>query len=322
MPRIPPGARKTTLTMASEIAFILPAYNAAATIAQALSSIQSQTFVDWEAWVIDDASSDATFCIASQFAMDDGRIHVIAAPGNQGVSAARNAGIAASDSRYIAFLDADDIALPDRARKQKLFLDEADRLSAVGSAIRLFGSAQGDIHPTTQPDEVGMRLLFSCEVFITSMMIRRESIEKLMLEFDPGYKGTGEDWLYLSELIMRGGRIANLPEVLTCYRRHPSQATGALRDTVDCSATRLRADMLVWLGVKPEHQDLAAHVAISPCYWELVRDVPLDAFDKTRLARWCQVISRANNETGRFPQAQFDQVLKVIHDDAISKSCC
>ncbi len=93
-----------------EISVITPAYNAAGFIAQAITSVINQTFPLWELIVVDDGSTDNTAEIVSSY-LTDRRIKIIRQE-NNGVSAARNAGIKAAGGKYIALLDADDMYLP------------------------------------------------------------------------------------------------------------------------------------------------------------------------------------------------------------------
>jgi GT2 family glycosyltransferase len=96
-----------------KVSVIIPAYNAAPWIAETIASVQQQTFTDWELWVVDDGSGDRTAEIVEHLQSTDRRIQLIRQP-NQGVSAARNLGIAQSQSEILAFLDADDRWLPNK----------------------------------------------------------------------------------------------------------------------------------------------------------------------------------------------------------------
>jgi glycosyltransferase involved in cell wall biosynthesis len=93
------------------VSIILPAYNAAEVIEDAIASVQQQTFKNWRLWVIDDGSTDETAAIVQRMQQQDLRIRLIQQI-NRGVSAARNHGVVQSRSPYIAFLDADDQWLP------------------------------------------------------------------------------------------------------------------------------------------------------------------------------------------------------------------
>lgn len=90
-----------------EITLIIPAYNAGERLTECLNSVMGQSFADWELIIADDGSTDGTGEIADGFASKDKRIRVLH-KGNQGVSAARNAGIEAARGRYLSFIDADD----------------------------------------------------------------------------------------------------------------------------------------------------------------------------------------------------------------------
>ena len=92
------------------VSIIIPAYNAENYIEQTIKSVIEQEFEAWELIIINDGSTDNTLKIIKKF--DDNRIKVISTK-NQGVSAARNTGIKASQGKYIAFLDADDVWLSD-----------------------------------------------------------------------------------------------------------------------------------------------------------------------------------------------------------------
>jgi hypothetical protein len=105
-----PTGESNMMTMTDStpiISIIIPAYNAAAFLAEAIASVQQQTFTQWELFIVNDGSTDATAAIAEQVQKSDRRIHVIH-QANQGVSSARNHGIQFSRGEFIAFLDADD----------------------------------------------------------------------------------------------------------------------------------------------------------------------------------------------------------------------
>lgn len=90
------------------LSVIMPAYNAAHYIGDAIECVIGQTFADWELLVINDGSVDDTSLIANEFALKDDRITVVDTP-NRGVSAARNLGLKTAHGRYIMFVDSDDV---------------------------------------------------------------------------------------------------------------------------------------------------------------------------------------------------------------------
>jgi glycosyltransferase involved in cell wall biosynthesis len=110
------------------VSAVVPAYNAARTLRAAVESILLQTVVDMEVIVVDDGSEDETAEVARAIA--DPRVRLISQP-NLGASAARNAGIHSARGRYVAFLDADDLWLPDKLARQLALLDSRRDVHAV-----------------------------------------------------------------------------------------------------------------------------------------------------------------------------------------------
>ena len=94
------------------ISIVIPTYNRAKVISEALKSVQQQTYKNWEAIVVDDGSKDNTWQVVDDLARDDRRIRFIRQEKNRGAQVARNAGIRAARGEWVAFLDSDDLLLP------------------------------------------------------------------------------------------------------------------------------------------------------------------------------------------------------------------
>jgi glycosyltransferase involved in cell wall biosynthesis len=105
--------------MAPRVSVIIPTYNRADLVQQALASVKAQTYRDFEIVVVDDGGTDGTFEVLSA----DREIRVLRHAGRRGVSAARNTGIIAARGEWLAFLDSDDLWLPDKLARQILLLE-------------------------------------------------------------------------------------------------------------------------------------------------------------------------------------------------------
>jgi len=104
------------------VSIIMPAYNAEKTITSSIQSILNQSYLDWELLICDDCSIDSTYKIISDFSGIDSRIRVFKNKFNSGVAQTRNLLINQSIGDYIAFLDSDDLWLPDKLFLQMNFM--------------------------------------------------------------------------------------------------------------------------------------------------------------------------------------------------------
>jgi glycosyltransferase involved in cell wall biosynthesis len=107
------------------VSVIIPTYNRAALVKEAVASVLAQTYRDFELLVVDDGSTDGTLEALAAFG---GKIRVLASPDRGGVSAARNAGIAAAQGEWLAFLDSDNLWLPEKLARQMAFMEANSRL--------------------------------------------------------------------------------------------------------------------------------------------------------------------------------------------------
>ena len=104
------------------VSIIMPAYNAQEFLRDSVASVMAQTYKDWELLIVDDMSTDATLSLAQLIASGDPRVQVIHLTVNGGVSNARNIGMEAALGQYLAFLDSDDLWLPDKLAIQVAFM--------------------------------------------------------------------------------------------------------------------------------------------------------------------------------------------------------
>lgn len=211
--------------MTALISIVMPCFNAEKHLPTSISSLMAQTQGDWELIAVDDGSVDGTLNWLR--AQTDPRIRVITQQ-NAGVSAARNAGLAACSGQYVAFLDADDTWAPRflEATLNALHTQPDRVLAYCGWQNLGIEGARGD--PFVPPDYEGpgktLALLGGCRWPIHACLTRREAIEAAG-RFDTRLK-IGEDYLLWMEVAARGA-IVRVPEVLAYYHHHGvAQATG------------------------------------------------------------------------------------------------
>ncbi|MEF8824048.1 MAG: glycosyltransferase [Desulfohalobiaceae bacterium] len=125
------------------ISVVLPCYNAAATLPQAMESLLNQTCEDFEVLAVDDGSTDETPRILQRFAGADRRIIPLLLP-HGGIASALNAGLERARGRYIARMDADDESLPQRLEQQARYLEEHPGIGLVGCRVIYGGEREAN----------------------------------------------------------------------------------------------------------------------------------------------------------------------------------
>ncbi len=209
--------------MPGRVSVIIPAYNSEKFIAEAIRSVLRQTYADLEILIIDDGSTDATGDVARGFS--DPRIKYIRRE-NGGTAAARNTGIKNSTGVYIAFLDHDDIWMPDKIERQVGFLEETGAKAVFCNGIEIPSErpmlADG-ILETGVHDLYESTLSGKSNLTPSSLLINKEAIEKtrLLEENIPGI----DDWDF-SISLARNYTVGFINEYLYNRREHGGNLTG------------------------------------------------------------------------------------------------
>lgn len=215
------------------VSIVTPVYNAERFIAETIKSVQSQTYTDWELLLVNDCSSDSSVAIISKIAAEDPRIRLINLAENSGAAVARNAGLAAANGQYIAFVDSDDCWTETKLADQLTFMQTSGSVFSYTN-FALVNEA-GDIlkEQVNLPERLTYSgLLKNTAIACSTVVIDRESVG----DFTMPLVRKGQDtatWLKL----MRERQIAadGLDKVLNHYRQVEgsisSDRVGALRRT-------------------------------------------------------------------------------------------
>jgi glycosyltransferase involved in cell wall biosynthesis len=212
------------------VSVIIPAFNNEATLAEAVRSVQAQTYADWEVIVSDDASTDGTAAIAEGFG---GEVHLVRSPENRGSGPARNAAVEAAQGELLALLDADDYWLPEFLAEQVALFDRTEApapgVGMVGSDALILGPdgmAPGTYRDRSDFDEplTLSGLLEGCPILTNTMVIPRAAFDRVGGFAPECLRAQDHDlFIRLAEL---GYRIAYNPRPLVVYRIH-SQSVSA-----------------------------------------------------------------------------------------------
>jgi glycosyltransferase involved in cell wall biosynthesis len=199
-------------------------HNDAAFVGEAVESVLGQTLGDLELLVVDDASSDATPDVLARFT--DRRLTVLRNDALLGLAASLNRGLDAAQGRYVARLDADDVALPERLERQVERLHAGPAAAAVGSAVTDVDEQgrRGRTHVMPQGARpLRWQALFSSPFFHPTVLVDRVVLDGHELRYDPSFLESEDYDLWTRLLVFADG--ANLPQPLVLKRVHPAQAS-------------------------------------------------------------------------------------------------
>ncbi len=228
------------MTSAPRVAVIMPAWNAAATIGEAMASVVSQTLAEWELIVVDDGSTDGTLSLARALADAEPRCRVLALP-NGGVGTARNRGVMASTAPWVVFLDSDDWLLPHALAS---FMEGGDADPDAGAIVGGWSRVTSDGTVTPDADHFPIEEIFDvaaryCPFAIHAAAVRREDVLQAGA-FDPAFRAGG-DWDFWQRLARTGARFSRIGVEVARYRTrpdsivmHPEQMLDTGLRIIDC----------------------------------------------------------------------------------------
>lgn len=228
----------------------MPCYNALGTIDEAIESIVGQTFTSWEFVIVDDGSCDGSPDRAAAWAARDARIRLIRQD-HAGLVAALNTGWRACLSPLIARMDADDRSHPERLAKQTEEMQadtEIDVLSCLVDAFPEEDVREGFrvyvdwLNSLITAEDIRRQMFVEAPVAHSSTMIRRSELDRLGGYEDHGWPEDYDLWLRFQ---LAGARFTKVPEVLLCWREHPTRLTRTDRRYSVESFLRVKSHYLV-----------------------------------------------------------------------------
>lgn len=249
------------------VAVVIPCYNAAAYLRRALDSVFAQTYRDFCVYVVDDGSSDDVEAALRPYAE---RVSCVRQP-HLGQGAARNHAIRLSDSAYVAFLDADDEWLPNKLERQMEVLEGDARLGMAYSDCTTSGRGPlaGSFFARNGIPSGGRifeRLLYSCDVYTPTVMVRRACLEQVG-PFNESL-AVGEDYNLWLRIAARWN-VAVIPEALAI--RHVSPGSLSLTTTPDRALKTMIAGFEHVMESSPSlsnHDRKALRKVIAKRYYE------------------------------------------------------
>lgn len=278
------------------ISTIMPVYNAAPFVREAVESVLAQTMGDFELIIVEDASTDCSREVLA--GITDPRCRVLTNAANRGAAETKNRGIEIARGEFVAFLDADDIAVPQRFARQVEWLRAHPNVGVLGSSIEHIDTSGKSLGAfdlaEADPRVLRARLLFQNRLAQSSVMLRASALNGLRFrrEFEPA-----EDY----DLWVRMEcDLAIMGETLVRYRLH-EQSVSATK-----SAAMLRA-------VKAIHAAQLSKLGLSDsgdCHPAVIAPEPIASRDVLKsIERWLRGLRNANQAVGAYAPDIFDREL-------------
>jgi glycosyltransferase involved in cell wall biosynthesis len=218
--------------MKPAVTVVIPAYNAEHYIAATLDSVLNQTFSNFEILVVDDGSIDQTIEIVEGYAAQDKRVHLMISPVNQGVSNARNLGIRKATGEWVAFLDADDIWLPQKLEVHVRHLSANPDLGMSFAKVEYISSdgvKSGKVAHLRLKQVKPQHLYYENLTCTPSNVVARRSALDQVGGFERDLRGF-EDMDLSLRISCAGWHVEGLDQVLVYYRTHPNGISAQLRN--------------------------------------------------------------------------------------------
>lgn len=310
---------------APRVTVFLPVYNSENYVSEAIDSVLSQSFTDFELLIIDDGSSDNTPSVLKSYE-EDPRVRIVIQDENKGQPYTRNHGLDLARGEYIAFVDSDDKCAVNRLERQVDFLERNDNIDGVGSWVYIMDS-KGHTSPDRikkyklNPEEIACQFLSGCPVLHPTLLIRMKAFAHY--RYDDGYSLAQDYELFMR--MSRTCRFANIPEPLVLYRQHDGQVSNVQVKEQDNLTRRIQEVQLQSLGISCTQVDLLLHWCLFGTK-SRERVLKADGYQLDikylQWARhWLELLYQANAKHNIYPEPEFSNLLIKKWIRACRKSC-
>lgn len=232
-----------------KISVVMPVYNREQYLKESIESILNQTFTDFEFIIVDDQSTDSSWQIIQEYAAKDSRIIAVKNNGKKGCYSARNCGHRLAKGKYIAVMDSDDIALPQRLQTQFDFMEQHPYIGVCGSWATTFGDENNIVKPWHTHEKIREVNFFFCAMVHPTVIFRHKDN---IVYSEEGL--SSQDYELYSRKINEL-KFANIPKVLLLYRVHKNQIGIAKKAEQDNNANNIRIRNLETIGINLSEEE-------------------------------------------------------------------
>jgi glycosyltransferase involved in cell wall biosynthesis len=287
------------------ISVLMPVHNGALYIREAVTSVLSQTFGDFEFIIVDDGSTDETPVILKEY--NDSRVRVMRLERKSGICRALNAGLAVVKGDFVARMDADDVCMKNRLSSQLKFMRKHPEVGLCGGDVVRFGTGCASTVQRTMKryDQIRAFALFDNPFIHATVMLRRAVINEYSIRYDEEFVNAEdyELWTRIVDLFP----CNNLRRVLVKYRVHDQNVTVRASEDMSIKGCRVFKRQLRELGLNPDDKQVAFHRQIG-----LGLVDPLSTDELRRAKQWLELIMQKNRHVKRYDEKSLKDVLSFV----------
>ena len=248
--RMPSAGRNNQIP---KVSVLMPTYNTAKFLREAIESILSQSFKDFQFVIIDDGSTDGSGCILSEYAEKDSRIKIIRNEQNRGIVFSLNQGLKECQGKYVVRMDSDDIALKERLQKQIAIMDKNPNIIALGAAVSYI-DRKGNELGVLRRCAIDKSLIRQNPMLHPTMVFRRATLVRYGLCYLEKYR-YAEDYFLVLQL-SRFGKLFALDDIVLKYRLSNSAIRIRNLKMVLWATLKVKINGIFGLKIKPSFTDI------------------------------------------------------------------
>lgn len=283
--------------MQPEITVLMPNYNNAPFLKEAIDSILNQTFDNFIFLIVDDGSTDKSLDIIKSYS--DKRIVLIEKNKNSGIVDTLNIGLEYITTKYAIRMDGDDISTENRFEVLYNFMEANPETGVCGSEIQTFGDSNDLWKYNTDKDKIKARLIFNAGVGHASCIFRMDVFKKHSISYSNKHPYM-EDYDLFSKL-KKHTEFGNVTQSLYKYRILKHNSTVKNRDTIFERYRNIYKDVLIELEIDTTQKNIETHFDffINPTL----------SFKIIEYKKWLEFLILQNKKTGIYPEKALEEIL-------------
>ncbi len=285
----------------SKISVVMSTFNRGSILSESIEAILNQTFEDFEFIIVDDASSDNTKEIIEKY--KDKRIRYIKQRRNLGCTFNYHYAQELAKGKYIAHIDDDDISKENRLECQYKYMEENKDVVLSGTYIETFGeTARPSWVMYDDSETIDLLMNIYNPLCHSTIMYRKDFVKENRINYD-FEKICSQDYDFYKQIILTGGKISIIPEILVKYKMHSKRITD-IKKTMELQiiyANEVKKELLERFFNREEYEE----------FNELVKDFPFNNYDAERVEKALNMIKSKS----KYEKQKIDKIIEDIKNN-------